>query len=575
MEGMLMELSPEMESPGTQELLTQLCQQTDWLRTELVRLQRENYELRQQAGYWKGVHAKAVERLAALQQEVEHLRGDNCKLQDRVFGRKSEKQAAKTDRSNDLEDPNKPSAKRPRGQQRGQPGPKRRDHSHLPARETFVDLPEQERVCQGCGQPFAEMSDTEDSEQLEIEVLVYRRVFRRRRYRPTCRCAGTWRVFTAPAVPKLIPKGCLGISLWVEILLDKFMSYRPTYRLLEQWRTLRLDLALGTVTDGLQRLEPMFTPIYEALIERGRQSVYQQADETRWMVFIVREDKSNHRWWLWFHLSEDAGVYRLDPSRSRRVPEEHYPNDGDTIYLMVDRFSSYKAMAQVKDGVIVLVFCWAHVRRDFVEVGKGWEELKDWALQWLQRIRDLYRLNRERLALRERLNCERLAAPERLALPAPEPEYTAADTALRAAVQDMQTQANAELADPQLREPCRKVLTSLQEHWQGLTRFVEDPRIPMDNNASERGLRGPALGRKNFYGSAAEWSGRLAAMLFSIFATLKMWNLNPRSWLQAYLEKCAQAGGKAPEDIRPFLPWNLSPEVRTKRVEQVNHSNTS
>src|SRR6202043_340974 len=113
----------------------------------LVRLQRENYELRQQAGYWKGVHAKAVERLAALQQEVEHLRGDNCKLQDRGFGRKSEKQAAKTDRSNDLEDPNKPSAKRPRGQQRGQPGPKRRDHSHLPARETFVDLPEQERVC--------------------------------------------------------------------------------------------------------------------------------------------------------------------------------------------------------------------------------------------------------------------------------------------------------------------------------------------------------------------------------------------------------------------------------------------
>jgi transposase len=574
MEGMLMELSPEMESPETQDLLTQLCQDTASLRTELVRLQRENYELRQQAGYWKGVHAKAVERLAALQEEIEHLRGEKCKLQDRVFGRKSEKQG-KTDRSNNLEDPDKPSAKRPRGQQRGQPGPKRRDHSHLPTRETFVDLPEHDRICQDCGQPFAEMSDTEDSEQLEMEVVVYRRVFRRRRYRPSCRCAGTWRVFTAPAVPKLIPKGCLGISLWVEILLDKFFSYRPTYRLLEQWRTLELALALGTVTDGLQRLEPMFTPIYEALIERGRQSVYQQADETRWMVFIVREDKSNHRWWLWFHLSEDTGVYRLDPSRSRKVPEEHYPNDGDTIYLMVDRFSSYKAMVQVKNGLIVLVFCWAHVRRDFVEVGKGWEELKDWALQWLQRIRDLYRLNRERLALRERLNCERLAAPERLALPAPEPEYTAADTALCAAVKDMQTQANAELADPQLREPCRKALTSLQEHWEGLTRFVEDPRIPMDNNASERGLRGPALGRKNFYGSAAEWSGRLAAMLFSIFATLKMWNLNPRSWLQAFLEKCAQAGGKAPEDIRPFLPWNLSPEPRPTRVDQINHPNTS
>jgi hypothetical protein len=62
----------------------------------------------------------------------------------------------------------------------------------------------------------------------------------------------------------------------------------------------------------------------------------------------------------------------------------------------------------------------------------------------------------------------------------------------------MQTQADAELADPKLPTPCRNVLTSLQEHWSGLTRFLDDPRIPLDNNASERRVRGPALGRKNY-----------------------------------------------------------------------------
>jgi transposase len=557
MEVMLLELSPAMELAGTPELLTQLGEETASLRADLVRLQRENYELRQQAGYWKGIHAKAVERLTALEQEIEHLRGENRKLQDRLFGRKSEKQAG-TDRSNDLVDASAAAAKRPRGQQRGRPGPQRRDHAHLPAREEFIDLPEPECVCQNCGKPFAAMNDTEDSEQIEIEVQAYRRVIRRRRYRATCRCAGSWRVFTAPAVPKLIPKGRLGISVWVEILLDKFLSYRPTHRLLEHWRTLDLELPLGTVTDGLRRLEPLFRPIYEAVIERNRQSVYNQADETRWLVFIAQEDKSTHLWWLWLHLGEDSVVYRLDPSRSRKVPEEHDPKDGDKIYLMVDRYSSYKAMVQVKNGTVLLVFCWAHVRRDFVQIGKGWEELKDWALAWLQRIRHLYRLNRERLAL-----------------PAPAPEFTATDTALRAAVQDMQAQTAAELADPQLREPCRKVLTSLQEHWEGLTRFVDDPRLPMDNNASERHLRGPAVGRKNFYGSAAEWSGRLAAMLFSIFATLQMWKLNPRSWLQGFLEKCAQAGGKAPEDIRPFLPWNLSPQQCTAAADELDNPNTS
>ena len=78
----------------------------------------------------------------------------------------------------------------------------------------------------------------------------------------------------------------------------------------------------------------------------------------------------------------------------------------------------------------------------------------------------------------------------------------------------------------------------------------------MDNNAMERRLRNPALGRKNYYGSGSEWSGRLAAMLFSLLATLDLWGINPRSWLTEYLEACATAGGQAPADLNPFLPWN-------------------
>src|SRR5262249_33782861 len=242
--------------------------------------------------------------------------------------------------------------------------------------------------------------------------------------------------------------------------------------------------------------------------------------------------------------SVDTVVYVLDPSRSHTVPEEHYPEKVEGV-LNVDRLSSYKAMKQVSAGLLLLAWCWAHVRRDFVRVGKGWPELKDWALAWLRRIRELYHLNRQRLAVRKN-TCK----------------FTRADRALRRAIVAMRQQMEAELADRQLRLPCRKVLESLQEHWQGLTRFVDDPRIPMDNNASERRLRGPALGRKNYYGSGSLWSGQLAAMLFSIFATLTMWKLNPRKWLQWYLESCAAQGGKAPADISPFLPWNLTDEQR-------------
>jgi transposase len=378
----------------------------------------------------------------------------------------------------------------------------------------------------------------EDSEQIEIEVCAYRRVIHRRRYQRTCTCDGTNTV-TAPSPPKLIPKARYGLSVWVEILLDKYFSYRPTERLLASWRLWGLDLAPGTVTDGLPRLEILLRPIYEALVKRNPHGDLPQGDETRWRVFVALEGKEGYGWWLWVVLGPDTVIYLLEASRSHTVPENHYRAESRGV-LVVDRYAAYKAMSWVQNGVVVLAFCWSHVRRDFIRVGKGWPELKTWALEWLRRIRVLYRLNDSRLAV------QKDAAA-----------FRAADGRLRQAVAEMKTQSETERARADLATPCRKALESLQEHWEGLTRFVDDPRIPMDNNASERQARGPAVARKNFYGSGSEWSGRLAAALFSIFATLSRWRLNPRKWLTWYFEHCAAAGGKVPEDIQPFLPWNL------------------
>src|SRR5262249_8016746 len=364
------------------------------LRAEVERLQRENLELRQLAGYWQSMHARASQRLEEMHQEVELLRGEIRQLKADLFGRKSEKQARK-DRSNDLEDPQE-TATQPKGKRGQQPNPQRRDYSHLPAIVEKVELPPEQRHCPDCGQPLKLRSDTEDSYQIEIAVIIYRRVFQRCRYETTCACAGQRRVLTAPVPPKLIPKGLYGTSLWAEILLDKFYSQQPVERLLEQLRLHGLDLAPGTVADGLQRLEPLFVPVYESLKERNGQSLYRQADETRWHVFAEYDGKSNHVWWLWAFSGADTVVYCLDPSRSHTVPEDYYPDDV-AAKLLVDRLASYKAMRQVKIGLILLAWSWAHVRRDFVRVGKGWPQLKDWALAWLRRIRDLYHLNRQRL----------------------------------------------------------------------------------------------------------------------------------------------------------------------------------
>ena len=277
---------------------------------------------------------------------------------------------------------------------------------------------------------------------------------------------------------------------------DKYFSYRPTERLLASWRLLGLDLAGGTVTDGLKQLEVLLRPIYEALKQRNPRGDFHQGDETRWRVFVALEDKQGYGWWLWVVLGSDTVIYLLDAGRSHAVPEDHFRAESRGV-LLVDRYAAYKAMSWVKDGVVVLAFCWAHARRDFIRVGKGWPECKTWALEWLRRIRGLYRLN-----------------DSRLAAPKGATASGAADVGLRQAVAAMKAEMETELARADLATPCRKALESLREHWEGLTRFVDDARIPMDNNASERRAR-PGCGAEEllWLGFALEWPAGVGDVL--------------------------------------------------------------
>src|SRR6478672_6293083 len=143
MEGTLVSPLSATEPTELSELVRQLCRDVLDLRQEVHGLRRENAELRQQVGYWKAMHARAVHRAEQLEAEVEQLRGENRKLQDQLFGRKSET-ASVQDRSNRLEDEEDqaPSSPPKRGQRKDWPGPARRDYSHLPVVEDLRELPD-------------------------------------------------------------------------------------------------------------------------------------------------------------------------------------------------------------------------------------------------------------------------------------------------------------------------------------------------------------------------------------------------------------------------------------------------
>jgi len=301
-----------------------------------------------------------------------------------------------------------------------------------------------------------------------------------------------------------------------------------------------LSVSQGTLTGGLRRLGELLQPVYALILEHNRQAKHWKMDETRWLVFEGIEGKNNYRWWLWVVITDDTVVYLLEPTRSAQVPKNHLPQDAEGI-INADRYIVYKTLGEK----IQIAFCWSHVRRDFVQVRDGYRHLYDWGQAWVDRINEIFHLNDKRLGVLSDSQA-----------------FQIKDQALRKEIDTMADKREHQLADSGLHKAARKKLESLRNHWQGCTLFVDHPEIPMDNNESERKLRDPAVGRKNYYGSGSVWSGALTAILFTIFQTLLKNKIDPQKWLFAYFRACAQNGGRPPDNLNEFLPWNLSEQHR-------------
>ena len=244
------------------------------------------------------------------------------------------------------------------------------------------------------------MPDTEDSRIFEvINVKAYQRHIHRQKYRRSCACpvseAGS-QIVTAPVTEKLIAKSNFGISIWALLLIKKYVYQQPLNRSLQELSHNGLPLAAGTMVGGFQKILPLLMAIYDLIVEKNLEATHWHADETSWKVFEYIEDKANQRWYLWIFKSKQAVVYKLDPRRAAKVPLEHFGTEKrEDAVLSVDRYSAYKVVAA--KGILVLAFCWAHVRRDFLSHAKGYPEQEAWALGWVTEIGNLYHLNNERV----------------------------------------------------------------------------------------------------------------------------------------------------------------------------------
>ena len=540
---------------------------------------QEHIELRHRASYWEAQHARAKSKIEELEREIALKDAKIKDLQNRLFGKKSEKaRALKSEKSANANPP----SRRPRGQQPGSKGHGRTQRCDLPVVYDELDLPEDEKRCPQCGLPrLRHPALDERSDVIEVEVSAHIRRYIRPAYtrHPSCACEATPAVITASPPPRLVPRSHYGVSFWVEVILGKYRYGQPTNRHLQDLSDQGFPVSPGTVAGGLHALASLFEPVLEALYCKQMSEQLFHNDETRWEVFVEIEGKVGTRWYLWMTRSQSVIFYCIDPSRSAAVPGAHFAGlQHDKVIIVCDRYSAYKKLARLAVNIL-LAFCWAHVRRDFLGAARAFPELEPWALAWIERIGTLYHLNKQRLQQWE---------PER-PLAEQSEAFNQYHEALKQALQRLHDEAtrmvalntaevkSCDLVDREglpsdsgagistgAQTKRKKVLQSLLDHWPGLTLFVAHPEVPMDNNQGENAIRNPVTGRKNYYGSGSIWSAQLAATLFSILQTLGLWGLNPRHWLMRYLQACADNGGKAPHNIEPFLPWLMDDARRAE-----------
>lgn len=515
-----------------------------------VTLSFQDYiQLEAEKNYWHAQFQHAQAKINELISRIADLEAQVADLSHRLYGNHSEKGQTQSEAKRPPREKNK------RGHQAGTPRFPRVAKADLPVIEEHSVLPEAERVCPCCGLPYHEINNTEDAEVLEIEVKAHKRVIHRHKYVKTCHCEGGKAVLTAPPPLRLFNRNLYGISIWTEVLLEKFQYGRSLHSVCKDFAQRGLSLAAGTLTNGFKRMPDLFAPVIQQFETKQLSETLFYNDETYWKEYERTDSKRNTQWYLWLFRSQSVTLFIAADNRSGDTPIGYYQKLTALGYVIVvcDRYSAYKRLAR-QNPRIILAFCWAHVRRDFLDDARSYPELSDWMHHWVDQIANLYHSNHQRLS---HWNPEWPLVAQSVA-------FNRQQAVLEQAIAQVKadyTQALVEL-DPKTQKIQIAVLTSLRTHWAGLTVFVTNPNVPMDNNLAERTIRGAILGRNNYFGSAAIWSAELAAQLFSLFATLQQWGINRQRWLSEYLTVCAQNHCKPPDELTDFIPWLMSDERR-------------
>lgn len=473
--------------------------------------------------------AQLLADLHRRDREVADLRQQLEWFQRHVFGRRSEKidpaQLA-------LFAPARPAeaaAETPACIEALEPAPRQGKHGRKPlpadlaTERVECDLPAEQKTCACCGGALHKIGEEITEELHWRPAKPYLRQYVRLRY--GCKaCEGTVILAEGPTRP--IEKGRPGASLLAHVIVNKYADHLPLARQEAMFQRSGIHLARSNLCDWIGASADLLEPVVGQIRREVLASPYLQTDDTPVPVQDPSRT-STRKGYLWAYLNGRQVFYDYTPTRRRDGPLAILKNFQG--YVQADAYKGYDILFTPDSGRIE-VGCWAHARRKFNDARQT-DPTR--CARMLALIQQLYALEKQGRAL------------------APEARATLRQQKAPPILEEIQRLLGAWSIEVLPKSPVGEAVTYVRGQWAALTRYLQDGRLAIDNNAAERALRPVAVGRNNWLFAGSDEGGRRAAILYSLIGSCKMIHVDPWAYLTDVLERVSTHPARRIAELTP------------------------
>ena len=434
-----------------------------------------------------------------------------------------------------------------------QKSPGRALPSKLPRERVLHSAP---CACRHCGSDRIRKLSEITTETLELVPASFKVI---QHVRETFTCRACEKITETPAPSHPIARGRAGPQLLAQILFDKYRAHLPLNRQSDIYAHQGIDLDVSTLADWVGACSATLAPLVDALEAHVLAADRIHADDTTVPV-LARNKCTTGRLWAYvrddrpFGGSADAGghperqpcaapavFFRYSPDRAAKHPEAHLASYSGL--MQADAYAGYNGLYADgrKPGPIIEAACWAHGRRKFFELAEL--QKAPVAIEAVRRIDELFAI--ERGINGQSAERRRMVRQER-------------SKSLIAALETWLREERCKLSS---KSPVARAIDYSLKRWPAFTRFLDDGRICMSNNAAERAVRGIAVGRRNWTFCGSDTGGVRAAAIYALIETCKLNDVDPRAWLADVLARiadhpmkqippCCRGTGKQPRSQR-------------------------